>query len=1178
MNLFGFQITRDKKSAKEAAPQPTPVTPVVPGATARTVSSGGWAYGGVNGWDIDIDGTFRTESQLIGKYRDISTLPDLATAIDIICNEAIIVEQGHPPVDIITDELPEQYQAIKETIQDQFQQILKILNFNDECFDLFKRWYVDGKLYFYVTVDPKEPKKGIKSLKYVDPRKIRKVVEYQKTNRDGIDIITGEQTYYLFNDNGLENAQNGVKISEDSIINVKSGLVDANTGNVLSYLYKAIKPANQLKMMEDSLVIYRITRAPERRVFYVDVGNLPAQKAEQYVAQMMQKFRNKVVYDAGTGEIRNNRQFLSCIEDFFLPRREGGKATEIQTLPGGCLSMDTKVPIADGRELSIREISNELNQGKKLWTYSCDPITGKFTLGLISWAGVTHKSAKVMKLTFDNGETLICTPDHKFPVWKKGKTRADKLELNDSIISFQRQNAQIDKDYKNTYTQVYDHETNQWKFVHRVAIEDIQGIDTNLKHRVIHHKDLNRYNNNPENLQQMEWSDHVDLHNSIGFAKYKQDFIDQGRYDEYVEMKKKWSKDAWDRKTDEEKQKIVDALAEGRDKFFANMTPEQYEKFCDNQRQYGHKAQKTRNERLKDPEYRARFIENIKKNCHTPEIRAKKAENATWIIDQRIADVIYEYSYQNYESNLSLQKIANYLNNIPEIVSHYREINKTRISYKGAEQFNIYILGHQICKFWQLQNMDEFKKFVDYIPTTETLHFDDIIVETVMDWIKNGASFEQVEEKANNDKQLLDHFNDINRGIFVTNWDHKFTVSGIKRLLVSYYGAKNWSEIKNQFNIKPAKLKLTDDIAKLIVDLVKNDSNITAQDIVAILNSKSEVVQSMIEHNEYVEFEKFDKHILKTAVCDYYGFEKWANFKKNAKLINHRVVAIEYLDDPIEVGTLTIDKDEIYHDYHTFALCCGVYTFNSNLSQLEDVEYFQKKLYQSLNVPKQRLISDNLNALGRANEITREEIAFNKFIQRLRNNFNTLFKDALRLQLILTNTIKPKEWDEIKNSIYFRYQHDNYFEEMKRLEVMSEQMNQLQQMDTFKGTYFSKNWIVKKVLAMSDDEWQEMKEEIRKEAIDEAQDQQELAMSDETDEVDSSDDSYEDESGESDDEYDDFKSGESTDSDDSESTSDDESEDAEQTGDNTDTIINVPPNPGDKPFKSPATPGLTAGH
>lgn len=334
--IFGYEISKKKDKAPQAAVV-TPVTPRDDGASIVYSSDSG-SYGaaaGYYGYQFDLDGVVRNESQMINQYRTVACFPEVDGAIEAIVNDAVIIDQGRDPVSLNLDGLPKQYHPLRDTIREHFDHVLNVLNFNDNCHDIFKRWYIDGRLYYYVMIDPKNPKKGIVDLKYIDPRKIRKVIEYQRENRNGIDVIVGQKSYYIFNDAGLQSAALGVKLSTDSIINVRSGLVDANTGEVISHLFKGIKPANQLKMMEDALVIYRITRAPERRVFYVDVGNLPGLKAEQYVNNVMNKFRNKVVYDVETGEVKNNRNYMSVCEDFFLPRREGGKATEIQTLPGG---------------------------------------------------------------------------------------------------------------------------------------------------------------------------------------------------------------------------------------------------------------------------------------------------------------------------------------------------------------------------------------------------------------------------------------------------------------------------------------------------------------------------------------------------------------------------------------------------------------------------------------------------------------------------------------------------------------------------------------------------------------------------------------------------------------------------------------------------------------------------
>jgi len=268
--------------------------------------------------------------------------PECEMAIDEIINEAISHSIDGQVVDVITDNVT-QPDSIKKKIREEFKTILSMLNFNNLADDLFKRWYIDGRIYYHVVVDEKAPKEGVKELRYIDPRKIRKVREVAKERdpKTGAMIIKSIAEYYVYNDRGTSTqtytaqVNSGVRISPESVINVNSGLTDAKNTFVISYLHKAIKPLNQLRMVEDAIVIYRISRAPERRVFYIDVGNLPKGKAEQYLRDVMVKYRNKMVYDANTGELRDDRKHLSMLEDFWLPRREGGKGTEITTLPAG---------------------------------------------------------------------------------------------------------------------------------------------------------------------------------------------------------------------------------------------------------------------------------------------------------------------------------------------------------------------------------------------------------------------------------------------------------------------------------------------------------------------------------------------------------------------------------------------------------------------------------------------------------------------------------------------------------------------------------------------------------------------------------------------------------------------------------------------------------------------------
>ena len=291
---------------------------------------------------VDLEGAVRNELELITRYREMSNHPECDMAITEIVDEAISHDDNGKVVDIILDDL-KQPESIKKKIREEFDNVLSMLNFSNLADDIFRRWYIDGRIYFHIIVNEKNPKEGIQELRYVDPRKIRKVREVQKGRdlKTGADIIKSMAEYYVYNDKGTT-AQNytasvnsGLRIAPEAIVNVNSGMMDAKNTFVISYLHKAIKPLNQLRMIEDAIVIYRVSRAPERRVFYIDVGNLPKGKAEQYLRDVMVKYKNKVVYDANTGELRDDRKHMSMLEDFWLPRREGGKGTEITTLPAG---------------------------------------------------------------------------------------------------------------------------------------------------------------------------------------------------------------------------------------------------------------------------------------------------------------------------------------------------------------------------------------------------------------------------------------------------------------------------------------------------------------------------------------------------------------------------------------------------------------------------------------------------------------------------------------------------------------------------------------------------------------------------------------------------------------------------------------------------------------------------
>ena len=332
--LFGFSI---QKAQKDMGPREKTFTDPSPDDGTIDIAGGGF-FSSV----LDTDGRERNDLDLIRRYRDISMQSECDAAIEDIVNEGIISNLNDIPVNIDLTNLPYS-DKIKRRMRAEFVEVLRLLNFNEKGHDIFRRWYIDGRMFYHKVIDNKDPQKGLHSLRFIDPSKIRKVRETKKDpdpSVNGVEMIKSVEEYYIYSDKGFASAggqgsDQGIKIAADSIVYVPSGLVDNNTGRVLSYLHKAIKPVNQLRMIEDAIVIYRISRAPERRIFYIDVGNLPKIKAEQYLKDVMNRYRNKLVYDASTGEIRDDRNHMSMLEDFWLPRREGGRGTEITTLPGG---------------------------------------------------------------------------------------------------------------------------------------------------------------------------------------------------------------------------------------------------------------------------------------------------------------------------------------------------------------------------------------------------------------------------------------------------------------------------------------------------------------------------------------------------------------------------------------------------------------------------------------------------------------------------------------------------------------------------------------------------------------------------------------------------------------------------------------------------------------------------
>ena len=331
-NFFGLNISRKKNEVGSGGKKAVSFVPPDFDDGSVPIVAGGH-YGSY----IDFDGSIKTETDLILKYRDMALHAEVESAIEDITNDAIVYDNTKRPVSLQLD-LINQPDTIKNKITDEFDNILKLLRFSDFGQEIFRKWYIDGRLYYHIIADEGSKKKGIIELRPIDAVKIRKIREIQKKQQgpEGLDVVEKVDEYFMFSDTDKYGTSvKGIRINKDAICYSHSGLYNASQKRILSYLHKAVKPLNQLRMIEDAVVIYRISRAPERRIFYIDVGNLPKNKAEQYLRDIMKRYKNKLVYDASTGAIRDEHHHMSMLEDYWLPRREGGRGTEISTLDGG---------------------------------------------------------------------------------------------------------------------------------------------------------------------------------------------------------------------------------------------------------------------------------------------------------------------------------------------------------------------------------------------------------------------------------------------------------------------------------------------------------------------------------------------------------------------------------------------------------------------------------------------------------------------------------------------------------------------------------------------------------------------------------------------------------------------------------------------------------------------------
>jgi hypothetical protein len=610
--------------------------------------------------------------------------------------------------------------------------------------------------------------------------------------------------------------------------------------------------------------------------------------------------------------------------------------------------MDTKVSLLDGRELSISEIENEMKSGKQLWTYSCHPTTGEFAPGLISWAGVTQKKAKVLRITLDNGKSIVCTYDHKFPIYDIGFVEAKDLTVGQSLIPNYRKKEKINKNSRE-YEMIYNNSDKTWKFTHRVVSkickdsyskEFVYENPEEVKN-TIHHIDLNRFNNSPDNLCFMGHFDHINYHAKElnGLRREFFNNLKETNLELYLQYKQNTSnsvKEVWKSHSKEERDIRCLNIKTGIIEYFNNLTQEDRNKKIKISIQNLNGATEALQEKLKNPEFNEWFRKQIS-NSWTEEMREEVAKRNRESAIRRFSNLEYVEWY-----NLN-----------------HKEKQKLAVSRRHFEFVKNLVVG-----------------------------------------------------KSTHEVKAIDVCNKLNNNL---------------------------------------------EMRQLLIEMNQNKS---------IPNFNLE--------------EGFTVNSVRNMVKDF-GYKNWHHFRQETKFYNHVITNIEYLTEEIEVGTLTIDSEELIHDYHTFALSCGVYTKNSNLGELTDLDYFKRNLYKALNVPETRIGGDSGFNLGRSTEILRDEVKFTKFVGRLRKKFSNLFKDILGTQLILKNIVTPEEWKKMDEHIQFDYLYDNHFAELKESELFTDRLNLASMAQPYIGKYFSQDYVRRKILRQTDEEIIEQDDIIAKE-------------------------------------------------------------------------------------------------
>jgi Bacteriophage T4-like portal protein (Gp20) len=661
------------------------------------------------------------------------------------------------------------------------------------------------------------------------------------------------------------------------------------------------------------------------------------------------------IYTYNSNVIDSSYNTMSMSEDYFFPKTSEGRGSDVTTLPGGCFAMDTKVSLLDGRELSIADIEIEMKAGKELWTYSCEPKTGKIVPGLISWAGVTHKSAKVMKLTLDNGETIICTPCHKFPIYGSEFKRAGDFVIGESLIPLYRKSETKLGKNQNDYEQVFDNASNTWQYTHRVVADFLKDTvvkykihdadQSNGKYEVRHHLDYNRYNNDPHNLCFMSWHDH---------RQYHQDNI------QHMNAYNKKIKETDPVKYAAHRAKISDGLTRS------------WKGLSDD-----------------DKAFRISLISDVWKNHTEAEYELRCS---------RIGSGIHEYV-----ENLSIED------------RELRAIH-SRVAFK---------LGN--IKFNEMMDSD--------------LAFRESVIAKRKEYWTDDT------------RQI--------RSDFMTEQNKEFWTGDA-------------GEIRRAAQKSLQSVEYSHAMLLAVIDLVKGKTThqVTANDVVNEMNNNLAMLTELRELNEFKKVRNWSLNDGFTAtglgsLVKQFGYAGWKDFRIKESIHNHRVINIEYLDEEIEVGTLTIDSKEVFHDYHTFALTAGVMCKNSNIGEIDDLKYFTNKLFRGLRIPSSYLPTgaDDSQASfndGRVGTAYIQELRFNKYCERLQSLLTMQFDEEFKMY------IYSRGLNIDVNLFELEFNPPMNFASSRQISLDSERINTFNTIQAV--PYMSKRFALKRFLGLTDEE------------------------------------------------------------------------------------------------------------